>query len=1272
MRSSAVVRLLTLLLAVGVTTLATPPAEAAGQVELSTSALSFGPATPGPSQETKTVDVTNTGDEDVVVGSPSITGPGKAYFWASETCDGGVDGSITLQPGDDCTIEVTFAASTVGARSATLSIPDSAGAALTVALSATTLMPDIDIDAPAPFGPTAVGDSTTRDVTVSSTGEVPLEVGPATITGSDAGQFSVIGNDCALAATAPDDTCTVTVRFLPTSSGGKSATLNIPSNAGAAATVPLNGSIGTPVFTVAPGSINIPSTVVGNTAAASVNVSNTGVGVLDWSDATLSGTNATQFELDDTCESAELIGTEPCAVRVVFRPTSAGTKTATLTLSAAGQPDQTVSVSGVAVAATRIVSTAPASLAFPDQSVTSSSSPLPVTITNTGNSQLIISQETFSIAPATDYTFSYDCPLPLAPGEQCTVNVVFRPTAVGTRNATLSIISNGPTKSVPVSGVGVATNPVTFNPGVRQAGNVAVGASSGTLNHTLAVPAGGTATQIQSLALAGPAANQFSIQSTTCNGVTLLPGGASCAVTLRFTPTSMGLKAAHVAIATNGAPYSIAVNGIATRGFPNPTPTSLDFGASAVDTATSGQTVTVTNTGNAAVTVNAVSITGTDAGDFTITATDCNGTALAKDATCTVNVAFDPTARGARSATLTITPNAGGNQTVSLNGVGLGAVANLDTSSLDYGSQPVGLTSAPLTATITNDGDAGLSIGAASVTGTHAGEFSLTSDTCSGTVVAPGDSCLLTVSVAPTSRGSRSATLTVPHGAGGPAAIDLTATGTQAVASVNPASRNFGTQPVGDPTSSQSFTVSNTGLDPLEVTELGFGGADPGSFGLTGSTCHGASLANNESCTVSVRFNPTSAGSKSATLTFGHNGSGDSAATLTGIGLAPVASPSTTEIDFGQVVMGDTSDPETVTLTNTGTANLVIGTTSVSGPGSDSFDVTDDDCAGATVAPDASCTITVTFTGGDSGTTTASLSTIHNATDSPTVISLTGISTPTSDIKILGIGSAYTGHDHLVTRTVPSSGTLMKYKVGIVNEDSVAHTYKFRLTSSGAAATAQVWATGFPAQVLPTDGSGNFVTGSVLPGKTVLYELRVTPTAPGQVTSSVDVDLLSSTGDLIEGVSTQTNTAAPLNGNSGFELFARQGSQPLIGGPVSGQTVTSPAMNVGQSTTFKLRLKNNSATPKQIGLRLTRTDGCDGSFTVTVKSGTAVITTAAFAGTYLSPSLGTGKYKDIVVSIKRATAGCRAVHLRAESLDNGVTVRTSNLVTNASYNAAID
>jgi hypothetical protein len=248
----------------------------------------------------------------------------------------------------------------------------------------------------------------------------------------------------------------------------------------------------------------------------------------------------------------------------------------------------------------------------------------------------------------------------------------------------------------------------------------------------------------------------------------------------------------------------------------------------------------------------------------------------------------------------------------------------------------------------------------------------------------------------------------------------------------------------------------------------------------------------------------------------------------------------------------------------------------------------------------------------------------------------------------------------------------MTYKLGVLNEDSVAHSYRIRLTASGSPATAQVWSSGFGAKALPTDGNGSFITPSIGAKKVLLLTLRVTPTAPGQTISTVDADLLTDSGLLIEGVHTQTNTAAPVSGTSSFDLFAKQGTQDYVGGPVDGQTVTAPALNLTQTATFTLHLKNDGTTAQQIGLKVSDVDACGGSFVVAVKVGTKVITADALAGTYLTPLLAPGKVTQATVTIKRTAVGCPSKTLRVQSLDHGTVVGTSYLLANAAYNAATD
>jgi hypothetical protein len=383
------------------------------------------------------------------------------------------------------------------------------------------------------------------------------------------------------------------------------------------------------------------------------------------------------------------------------------------------------------------------------------------------------------------------------------------------------------------------------------------------------------------------------------------------------------------------------------------------------------------------------------------------------------------------------------------------------------------------------------------------------------------------------------------------------------------------------------------------------------------------------------------------------------------------ASYSPTSLDLGATEVGKTGAPQQATVTNTGSLPLDMGTATITGADAASFVTSDDTCSGATVAVGATCHVGVRLTPTATGEFAATLSIPDGSPSSPHLVALSGVGTPPADLKILSTGSVYVGKDHLVTRTVKASGVTATYKVGILNDDSVSRSFRVGLTP--AATTAQVWTSGFRGLELPKDAAGNYITPPVAPGKVLALVLRVTPSGPGQVIEPVGVHLLSDLDAPIESVSTETNTAAPVAGTTSYELFAKQGSDPYIGGPLSGQTATAPALNVGQTATFSLKLKNDGGAASFIGLRMTDVDGCSGSFTPTVKVGTKNVTAAALDGTYQTPLLAPSKFTTVKVTVKRAAAGCPYKNLKVQSLDTaGNVVRTSYLLTNAAYNAALD
>jgi hypothetical protein len=232
-------------------------------------------------------------------------------------------------------------------------------------------------------------------------------------------------------------------------------------------------------------------------------------------------------------------------------------------------------------------------------------------------------------------------------------------------------------------------------------------------------------------------------------------------------------------------PGSASVPGPAPAPGASLSSTSLTFASQTVGATSSAQAVTLSNTGNAALSITGISITGANPSDFKET-NGC-GSSIAAGASCTITVTFTPVASGSLSATLTVTANAVGDPSVGLTGTGTSAAGGtggsstpsvtLSSTSLAFGSQPVDTTSSAQTVTLTNVGSAALSITSFAITGTNASNFVEVGNTC-GSSVAAGGACTVAVTYTPSAAGSSSAALTIEDNASGsPQSVSLSGTG---------------------------------------------------------------------------------------------------------------------------------------------------------------------------------------------------------------------------------------------------------------------------------------------------------------------------------------------------------------------------------------------------------------------------------------------------------------------------------------------------------------
>jgi phosphatidylserine/phosphatidylglycerophosphate/cardiolipin synthase-like enzyme len=190
----------------------------------------------------------------------------------------------------------------------------------------------------------------------------------------------------------------------------------------------------------------------------------------------------------------------------------------------------------------------------------------------------------------------------------------------------------------------------------------------------------------------------------------------------------------------------------------------------------------------------------------------------------------------------------------------------------------------------------------------------------------------------------------------------------------------------------QNLTLTNKGSLPLTITKIALGGSNPSFFTQT-STC-GASLAVSASCTLSITFKPTSAKSYSAYLLVSGNAPGSpQTIPLTGTGLAkaPLATLSTSSINFQLTTVGKTNSATGVTLTNTGLAPLDLSSITLTGANAAQFALAS--TCRSSLAVDASCSLSATFKPAAAAAYTAAISIASNAATSPQTITLTGTGT---------------------------------------------------------------------------------------------------------------------------------------------------------------------------------------------------------------------------------------------------------------------------------------
>jgi hypothetical protein len=265
-------------------------------------------------------------------------------------------------------------------------------------------------------------------------------------------------------------------------------------------------------------------------------------------------------------------------------------------------------------------------------------------------------------------------------------------------------------------------------------------------------------------------------------------------------------------------------------------PSPRNFGPLEVGTSSAAQEMTVTNIGNAPMTISSI----VPGGDFSQTNT-C-GEAIPAGASCVISVTFTPTAAGMRSGTITLTDNLKSSpQVIALSGVGVVPTVSLSPASITFGGQSIGTTSPAQMVTLTNTGNVLLMVSNIAVDG----DFAQTNN-C-GTEVGAGLRCTIGVTFTPTADGTSSGQLAVTDNApNSPQSVALTGSGP-----------DFTLAPPSGSPSTASVLPGQSATYTLSV------GGEGGLNQMVTLTCTGS--PSEATCTVSP--NPAMAGSSATKVT---------------------------------------------------------------------------------------------------------------------------------------------------------------------------------------------------------------------------------------------------------------------------------------------------------------------------------------------------------------------------------------------------------------------
>jgi hypothetical protein len=512
----------------------TPPSVSFGNVAVGTSGSA-------------SVSLSNSGSASVTISQASVTGTGFTMV--------GSPTGQTIQPGQSISFTAKFSPTSAGNATGTISVASNApNSLMTIPLTGAGTQSGLaSTPASVSFGKVVVGASGSASVNLSNTGSASVTISQASVTGTG---FSMLGSPAGQTI-QPGQSFSFTAQFSPTSVGNATGSISVASNApNSPMTIALTGSGTVPGLGVSPAAVNFKGVVVGNSATATLNLSNTGSAAVTISQASVTGTG---FTISGLAAGLTIQPGQNSSFAAQFQPTSTGSASGSISISS-NSPNSPMTIALTGTGTQPEIGAIPSSAPFGNVTVGNTNSQT-ITLTNGGTANLKISQG--SVSGNGFKITGLSTPLTLTPGSNATFNAVFTPTGAGKVTGSISLANDAPSSpyTIALSGTGVAgTQLLSFNVPSLSFGNVNVGSNT-SLPATLA----NTGNSNVTISSANTTGAGFTVSGVS-SGESLSPN-QSIPVTVQFAPSAAGAVNGNLTIVSNAtnSPTSISLSGTGTQ-----------------------------------------------------------------------------------------------------------------------------------------------------------------------------------------------------------------------------------------------------------------------------------------------------------------------------------------------------------------------------------------------------------------------------------------------------------------------------------------------------------------------------------------------------------------------------------------------------------------------------------------------------------------------------------------------------------------------------------